>query len=132
MENFLIEPPTGLYEKIIKCIRRKQRLLDLKKIIFVSILFVASTIGLFPTTSLLLSDFNQSGFLRFLSLMFSDFSTVTTYWQSFTMVLLETLPAISLALFLAVLLTFLQSIKFLTKDIKYFYEHNQSFRVKII
>jgi hypothetical protein len=34
------------------------------------------------------------------------------------MTLLETLPVLSLALFLAVLLTFLESIKHLTKDVK--------------
>jgi hypothetical protein len=50
--------------------------------------------------------------------MFSDFSSVAAYWQSFAMILLETLPAISLALFLAIILVFLQSIKSLTKDIK--------------
>jgi ABC-type spermidine/putrescine transport system permease subunit I len=77
--------------------------------------FVVSLIGLFPSYNMLLSDFNQSGFLQFFSLTFSDFSIVATYWKSFTMTLLQTLPALSLALFLAVLLTFLQSIKSLIK-----------------
>ena len=47
-------------------------------------------------------EVKQPGFINFFSLMFSDFSSVVTYWQSFAMILLETLPALSLALFLAV------------------------------
>jgi hypothetical protein len=80
-------------------------------------------IAFFPAVKMLLSDFDQSGFLRFFSLIFSDFSTVATYWQSFTMVLLQTLPAISLALLLAILLVFLQSVKSLSRDVKIIINH---------
>ena len=118
MKDFYIEPPIGLLEKIMKRIHREERILVLRRIIIFSITLVISVIGFFPAFSMLIADFNQSGFLQFSSLMFSDFSTVSTYWQSFTMTLLQTLPALSLALFLAVLLTFLQSIKSLTKDVK--------------
>jgi hypothetical protein len=72
-----------------------------------------------PSLKILLSDFSQSGFIHFFSLMFSDFPAVTTYWQSFTMILLESLPAVSLALFLAVVLVFLQSVKSLNRDVKF-------------
>ncbi len=113
--NFYLEPPIGLFERIMKRIRREERLLVLRRVVLFSITLTASAVGFFPTFNMLVSDFNQSGFLRFFSLMFSDFSIITTYWQSFVMVLLETLPAISLALFLTVLLTFLQSIKSLIK-----------------
>jgi ABC-type spermidine/putrescine transport system permease subunit I len=113
-----IEPPIGLFEKIIKRLHREERILVLKRVALFSTTLIISTIGFFPSFNMLVSDFSQSGFLRFFSLMFSDFSTVTTYWQSFGMILLETLPAISLALFLAVLVTFLQSIKSLSRDVK--------------
>ncbi|MGD0577283.1 MAG: hypothetical protein ABSA74_04365 [Candidatus Staskawiczbacteria bacterium] len=118
MESLFLEPPIGLYEKIIKNIHRKQRLLILRRVILFSATLAISVIGFFPAMSMLLSDSNQSGFLQFFSLIFSDSSSVATYWQSFTMTLLETLPVLSLALFLAVLLTFLESIKHLTKDVK--------------
>ncbi|OGZ93266.1 MAG: hypothetical protein A2528_00535 [Candidatus Staskawiczbacteria bacterium RIFOXYD2_FULL_37_9] len=78
---------------------------------------------------MLLADFIQSGFINFFSLIFSDFTVVRTYWQSFAMILLETLPALSLVLFLGVLLILLQSIKSLTKN---YYEYKQYFRIKII
>jgi len=113
-----IEPPKGLLEKILKRIHKEERILVLRRIIIFSITLAASMLGFVPSLKILLSDFNQSGFLNFFSLIFSDFSSITTYWQSFVMILLETLPAVSLAIFLAVLLVFLQSVKSLTKNIK--------------
>jgi hypothetical protein len=110
-----MEVPSGLLEKVLKRIHREERLLIFRRIILLSVIFTMSLVGLFPAFNMLLSDFQQSGFLQFSSLAFSDFSIVTTYWKSFVMTLLQTLPAISLALFLTVLLTFLQSIKSLIK-----------------
>ena len=118
MENSNIQPPKDLLEKILKRIHREERILVLRRIIIFSVTLTASLLSFVPTIKILLSDFNQSGFVNFFSLIFSDFSSVATYWQSFTLILLESLPALSLALFLAVLLTFLQSIKSLTKNIK--------------
>ena len=117
--NFsLIEPPIGLYEKIITRIHHKERVLILRRVIVFSTTLIISLVLFFPVVSMLMYDINQSGFLQFSSLMFSDTSSVMTYWRSFMMTLLETLPALSLALFLAVLVTFLQSVKSLTKDVK--------------
>jgi len=124
MANFYIDPPAGLLETILKRIHREERLLVLRRVILFSILLTGSVAGIFPAFSMLLSDFNQSGFLKFFSLMFSDFPAVATYWQSFTMVLLQALPILSLAVFLTILLTFLQSIKSLTKDIKIIKSHH--------
>jgi len=112
------EPPAYLLGKILKRIHKEERLLVLRRVVLFSITFMCSVVAFFPVLNMLLSDFKQTGFLNFLSLGFSDFSVVATYWQSFTMVLLQTLPALSIALFLAILLVFLQSIKSLYKDIK--------------
>lgn len=118
MAKFLIEPPTGLLEKILKRIHREERTLVLRKVFIFSATLVGSFIGFIPSVKMLFSDFTQSGFLNFSSLFLSDFSTVMAHWQSFLMVLLETLPVISLAFFLAVLLLFLQSIRSLSKNVK--------------
>ena len=124
MTNLYINPPKGLLEKIINLIHKEERILVLRKIIFLSVLLLASMGGFIPSLSTLISDVNKSGFLNFFSLMFSDFSSVTVYWKSFVMMLLETLPAVSLALFLAVILTFLQSAKSLSKNIKIIKSHH--------
>ena len=118
MINSYINPPIGLLEKILKRIHKEERLLVLRRIIIFSITLIGSLLGIVLAFKTLLSDFSQSGFMSFFSLMFSDFSTVMAHWQSFSLILLESLPAISLALFLSVVLICLQSIKVLTKNIK--------------
>jgi len=124
MTNFFVEPPRGLLDKILNRIHREERFLVLRRIVIFSVTFVASLEGFVPAAKMLLSDFNQSGFVSFFSLMFSDFSTVLSSWQSFSMILLETLPAASIALLLFVLLIFFQSIKYLSKNIKIIRSHN--------
>lgn len=117
-DNFQIEPPSGLLPKIMKRIRREERILLIKRTSVFSAMLIGSVIAFFPVSQMLVSDFSQSGFFSFLSLVFSDFSVVSSYWQTFIMALLQTLPALSLALFLAILVTFLQSARSLTRDVK--------------
>lgn len=117
-DNFQIEPPAGLLPKIMKRIRREERILLIKRVVAFSVTLVASFVAFFPVINMLVSDFTDSGFFNFFSLAFSDFSLILAYWQSFAMILLQTLPALSLALFLAVLVTFLQSARSLAKDVK--------------
>ena len=124
MDNFNIEPPKGLLGKIIKRIHKEERLLVFRRVTIFSITLAISLLAFVPTFKILISDFSQSGFINFFSLIFSDFYAVTTYWKSFTMILLETLPTVSLALFLAVVLLLLQSVKSLTKNIKIIKSHN--------
>lgn len=103
-------------------IHREQRILVIKRRIAVfSIVLIGSIIAFFPVFNMLKSAFVESGFMQFLSLLFSDFEVVLSYWQSFALSLLESLPVLSLMAFLAVVLGFLESAKYLTKDIKYVY-----------
>jgi hypothetical protein len=46
---------------------------------------------------------------------------MVAYWQQFLPSLLESLPVLNLMVFLAVILGFLESAKYLTKDIKFIY-----------
>lgn len=119
-----IELPEGLLEKIIKRIHKEERLLVWRRTIIFSVTFIGSLAAFVPVLKILLSNFSRSGFLKFFSLIFSDFPSVATYWQSFVMILLESLPAVSIALFLVVVLLLLQSAKSLTKDIKIIKSHH--------
>jgi ABC-type spermidine/putrescine transport system permease subunit I len=132
MNYSYIEPPIGLFEKILKRIHREERFLVLRHAAIFSAMLVGSLAAFIPVVRMLLSDAKQSGFLRFFSLIFSDFSTVTTYWQSFSMALLQTLPVISIVALLAVLLVFLQSLKSLSKDLKFIYHGKGYSSVKTI
>ena len=117
-DNFNVEPPKGLLEKILQRIHKEERILVFRRIVVFLGILLLSLAGFVPSLAMLMSDLNKSGFMNFFSLIFSDFSSVAVYWKSFGMILLETLPAVSLALFLAVLLVFLQSVKSLVKNIK--------------
>lgn len=113
-----LEPSPELFMKVMKRIRREERILLFKKIAFLSTILVASLAAFVPAIKMLVQEAQTSGFVQFASLAFSDFATIKAYWQTFAMTILETLPVISLAFFLAVLLTFLQSVKALSKNIK--------------
>ena len=119
-----IQPPEDLLAKIIRSVHREERILVFKKTIAFSAFFIFSFFAFTPAYRNLISDLNQTGFLNFSSLMFSDSSAVLANWQSFGLILLETLPVVSLALFLAVVLTFLQSLKSLTKNVKIIKNHH--------
>ena len=123
-KSFEREPPKGLLEKILKRIRREERFLVFRRTAIFSVMLIASLLGVVPSLKIVLTDFGQSGFINFFSLLFSDFHSVATYWQSFLMILLETLPAASLALFLFILLILLQSFKSLVKNIKIIKSHH--------
>ena len=110
--------PEGLLEKIMKRIRREESILVVRRTILLSVSALASFSGFIYAMKMLLTDVAKSGFLYFFSLLFSDFSVVITSWKNFSLILLETLPAITVILFLMLLLAFLLSIKSLTKNIK--------------
>jgi hypothetical protein len=118
MASYRIEPPTGLADRIMESIRYKQRVIAFKKTALFSFTFLASLIAVMPAFSWLHSDIANSGFLSFSSLIFSDFSIVVRYWQSFGMTILETLPALSIALFLIVLAILMESAILMAKNTK--------------
>ena len=111
-------PSPELFLKIIKRLRREERILAGKKIALFSILFISSVAGMFSAVKMLVSELQSSGFFYFVSLLFSDFSIVKTYWQSFLLAVLEATPAIGIALCLAVLLVVMQSVKLISKNVK--------------
>jgi hypothetical protein len=112
------QPSSDLCEKIIMRIHKEERILVIKSLVLFSFITVVSAVALVPIAQTLLSQLESSGFLQFSSLMFSDFSLVLVYWKSFAMIILETLPALSIALLLAFLLTLLQSTISLAKNIR--------------
>ena len=120
------KPPKGLYESIMNRIREERRISVLRRrIILFCLGFVVSAAAFVPAFRWLQTDLSNSGFLQFFSLLFSDFKIVATYWQSFLMSLLETVPAISLAVFLAAVFVFLESLNFLAKNIKFIFSPKQ-------
>ncbi len=116
------EPPSGLFEKTMSRIREEQRVFAIKQRVAVfSVIMMASIAAFIPAFKLFQTDLSESGFLQFFSLALSDFGVVITYWHSFVMSLLETIPAVSLSMLLAVIFVFLGSFKLWIKDIKFIF-----------
>lgn len=114
----LTEPPEDLLNKIMKRIRQEQRPRALKWRFgfFVAMLF-GSVIAAIPTFQSAQSALIASGFARFLSLLFSDTGAVMMYWDSFMVAIIESIPVISITIFLVVILAFLKSLKYITQNI---------------
>lgn len=114
--------PEGLLDKIMDGISRQQRsfISKLKLAIF-SLGLVGSLTALFPVFKMVQSSMAETGFFQFVSLMFTDSQYVVSYWQNFTMSLLQSLPVINLAIFLAVIFIFLESLKFFVRNLRNFH-----------
>jgi hypothetical protein len=111
-----------LFLRIMNRIHKEQRLLVIKRRIAVfSVILVGCVIAILPAFNMLKTAFTESGFMQFLSLLFSDFEVMVAYWQQFLPSLLESFPVLNLMAFLTVILGFLESAKYLTKDIKFIY-----------
>lgn len=113
------EPPAGLLDRIMARIHEEEQLMSVKKRLFLfSITVLVSAIAFIPAISNFQQEFAQSGFLQFVSLLFSDFGLVIADWQNFGLAILESLPAMSITAFLFTALVFLWSLKHFASAIK--------------
>lgn len=88
------------------------------RISFFALMLILSATGAVSVFQSVQMSFAETGSLRFIALLLSDFTTVTGYWQSFVLVLIESLPVATMALFLLLILAFLQSFKCIARDFK--------------
>ncbi len=113
------ELPENLFGKIMQRINQERRLSVLKrKLAVISFMTTCSLAAFIPVFRMAQAEFSQSGFFQFFSLIFSDFGTIITQWQSFIFTLLESLPLVSITALLAVIFVFLLSLKILTRNIQ--------------
>ncbi len=120
----LIEPPAELLGKVMKSISEERRLIPVKlRIFLLSAGLIGTIISIFPAVKMLKTGFIESGFLQFSSLIFSDAGIVLANWQNYFSTLLESLPVMSLIVFLAVILFALEFLKLLSGDIKAMYKN---------
>ena len=119
-----MEPREGLFEEVMGCIRRKGLFYAKCRMAAFFLLFAVSAAAFLPVWRMAAAEAAESGFFEFISLMFSDSGVILVSWQNFLLALAETLPAASLALLLAVAVIFLQSLKIISRDLKFVYGYN--------
>lgn len=114
-------PRDGLLHDILRRVAAEQARAARRRLVIFSLGCAGSLAGLIPAFIMMRTSMIESGFVEFFSLLFSDAGSVALYWQNFALTLLESLPAVSIAAFLATVFTFLGALRFLTRDIKFFY-----------
>jgi hypothetical protein len=95
-----IEPPAGLFDRIILAIKKEQELQQTKRLLF-SFLFllVVSLIATPLSWTVLLSQVKSSGIIYFISTAVSDFGTFLAFWKDFGLAIAESLPVAGITVF---------------------------------
>jgi hypothetical protein len=113
------EPPEYLFDEIMGRIQRERQILILKRqLTFFGLVMAVSGVAFIPAIKMLEAEISQSGFLQFLSLIFSDLNSTIFNWQSFILAILESFPIENVVLLLSLSIVFLWSFKFFMRNIK--------------
>jgi len=86
-----------------------------KKVVYFTLALFVSFAAFLAVGAALQSVLVQSELLRILSLVFSDPKDILANWQDFSFLILESLPAVSLAIFFVAFFIFLGSLKYVSK-----------------
>jgi hypothetical protein len=112
------ELPKKLYGDILTRIAQEQRRIERLHAAFLGAVTICSFIVLIPAFQFTLQELSQSGFTRYLSLLFSDSAVVTTYWKEFALSLAESLPLFGITLLLVAIFTLFYSLILTIKHVQ--------------
>jgi|SRR3989339_998318 len=113
-----IDPPKGLYENILAEIKHKKIRSARIWLSFWSFAFSGLSIFLISTAQNAFYQISQSGLLKYLSLIVSDWDMALTYWKELALSIVESTPLLEITLVLSTILILLVVLKLLTKNIK--------------
>lgn len=94
------EPPAGLARGILARIEKRERRMLAMKAALQAALFAASVWVIQIGYTNLMGGFQQSGFLTFTSLLFSDFSLIASNLPDYLFSIIESFPIFSAAILL--------------------------------
>src|SRR3989344_2995718 len=103
------EPPERLYGNILIRIEREKNRAARIRFAVLGTTALASTLALIPAYQYAASEFTQSGFLQYLSVVFSDSSIAAVYWKEFALTLAESAPVLGATILLSVIFALLGS-----------------------
>lgn len=99
-----IEPPSKLFEKVLLSIKREQELRKARKMAFSFLCLFSVSFAAMPFSFLALaSQIKRSGLFYFVSTAVSDFGMFFSFWQEFSLAILEALPVAEMTVFTATL-----------------------------
>jgi len=112
------EPSPNLFGAILGRIEAEKRRAARRRLMVFSFAGAISGIGLIPAYQFFRAEISASGFIQFLSLLFSDPEVAFLYWQDFSLSFLELLPVAGLAAILGSVLAFLGSLRLAVREMK--------------
>ncbi len=112
-----VEPSKELRRGILARIDFEKRRSARIRLAFFGFIAMASFIAMIPSFQYIAREFSQSGFYQYFSLIFYDGDAVLSSWKEFALSLAETIPAMEITIFLAVVLSFLISIKLAVRNV---------------
>ena len=120
-----VEPSKNLLDRIMNRIERQERIAASRKIMFFGTALVASFIALIPAFQFVASSIAESGVGTFFSLIFSDLNNMVDNLSQFGLTIIESIPVMSIVLFLSIALVFLFALKEVVKNY-YILNHHQT------
>ncbi len=87
-----MNPPQGLGDRIVKIIRIKEIRSARMYFAWMCAAAAASFAGSLVSAIYIMDKLQTSGFVEYVSLMFSDSGAIMTYWREFTFSLVASLP----------------------------------------
>ena len=114
----MIEPSENLKVSIINMIKKEESKRNIYKIVFGSVLSMSSILIMVISIISIVNDAYQSGLSSYLSLIFSDGASIATYWQSYIMSVVESLPIIPITIVVASVGIFIWSINSALENLK--------------
>lgn len=111
-----VEPPPRLSGNIFVGIGRRKRRAARIRLALQGTVSLASLVATVPAFRYAALEFSESGFHRYLSLLFSDGAVVLASWKEFAMSLAESLPLVGATLFLSSVFVLLWSLKLAAKN----------------
>ncbi|MFA6094447.1 MAG: hypothetical protein WC757_00990 [Candidatus Paceibacterota bacterium] len=110
-----IHPREDFVEVVMLRVKKELYMRAWRRFVTGSFFAVASFVALVPAVVQLYSTWFQSGSAEIISLVFSDFTIVTTYWKEFLLSFVESVPFIPFVAVLASVWVFLVSVRSLFK-----------------
>jgi len=101
-QKFQLEPPAGLFDRIIRAIEREQGRRQARKLLFgFSALLVVSLVSTPFSLLFLIGQIKSSGIFYYFSAAIGNLGLFLALWQDFSLAILEALPIIAMAVFAA-------------------------------
>jgi len=114
----IIEPSKNLKISIMNKIRKEEIKKTIYKIAFSSILSLGSVAMSIIFIMNVIKDTYQSGLYEYLSLIASDGALVISYWKTFTMSVVESLPILQITMVFTSVWIFVWSINMVLTSLK--------------